>query len=51
MIENISVSEGKELQFRHPGTAEIEFESYGENPVKNYFYGFKRSKRNLVKRI
>jgi hypothetical protein len=34
---NISVSEGKELQFGHPGTSEIIFTSNGKDAVKLNF--------------
>ena len=36
-FSNVKVSEGKELQFDHPGTMEIVFESNGTDPVKLIF--------------
>ena len=36
-FSNVRISEGKELQFDHPGTMEIVFESNGVDPVKLIF--------------
>jgi len=44
VYKNIKVSEGKELQFSKPGTAEISFESDGNNPVNLVFKDAEKSK-------